>query len=66
MISKRLRFAHLLVGATGIFGIGNFALDRDRGGVAPASQEWFQGAIDYVAIYNGLLSEGELLADHST
>lgn len=49
-----------LAGATGIFGIGNFALDRGGDGVAEASQEWFQGAIDYVAIYDGALSAGEI------
>jgi len=54
-----------LAGVTGIFGIGNFAIDRDGVGVAEASQEWFQGAIDYVAIYNGLLS-GSQLADNLT
>ena len=49
-----------LAGATGIFGIGNFAIDRGGDGVAEASQEWFQGAIDYVAIYDGLLTANEL------
>jgi len=49
-----------LAGATGIFGIGNFAIDRDADTVAEASQEWFQGAIDYVAIYDGLLGADDL------
>jgi hypothetical protein len=49
-----------LAGSTGIFGIGNFAIDRDADTIAEASQEWFQGAIDYIAIYDGLLGEGEL------
>lgn len=49
-----------LAGVTGIFGIGNFAIDRDGDGIAEASQEWFQGAIDYVAIYDGVLSGGDL------
>lgn len=52
-----------LAGATGIFGIGNFAIDGDGNGTAEASQEWFQGAIDYVAVYSGLLSGGELAAN---
>jgi len=54
-----------LAGATGIFGIGNFAIDRNGDTVAEASQEWFQGAIDYVAIYDGLLT-GSQLADNLT
>lgn len=49
-----------LAGETGIFGIGNFSIDRDGDTIAEASQEWFQGAIDYVAIYDGLLSQSEL------
>lgn len=44
-----------LAGATGIFGIGNFAIDRDGDGTPEASQEWFQGAIDYISVYDGLL-----------
>lgn len=51
-----------LAGATGIFGIGNFAIDRNGDTFAEASQEWFQGAVDYVAIYDGLLSGRELAA----
>lgn len=54
-----------LAGATGIFGIGNFAIDRQGDDVAEASQEWFQGAIDYVAIYDGLLDPTDL-ADNLT
>lgn len=49
-----------LAGATAIFGIGGFAIDREGDFVAEGSSEWFQGAIDYVAVYDGLLSEGEL------
>ena len=49
-----------LAGATGIFGLGGFAIDRDGDTVAEASQEWFQGAIDYIAIYDGLLSRQDL------
>jgi len=49
-----------LAGVTGIFGIGNFAIDRDADTIAEASQEWFQGAIDYIAIYDGLLTGGQL------
>lgn len=52
-----------LAGATGIFGIGNFAIDRDGNTSAEASQEWFQGAFDYVAIHNGLLSQSDLEAE---
>ncbi len=52
-----------LSGATGIIGIGNFAVDRDGDTIAEASQEWFQGAIDYVAIYDGLLGRDELAAN---
>jgi len=52
--------ADALEGATGIFGIGNFAIDRDADTIAEASQEWFQGAIDYVAIYDTLLGQAEL------
>ncbi|MCO6044479.1 PEP-CTERM sorting domain-containing protein [Aeoliella sp. ICT_H6.2] len=49
-----------LAGATGIFGLGNFAIDRDGDSTAEASQEWFQGAIDYVAIYDELLTPADL------
>lgn len=49
-----------LVGTSGIFGIGNFAIDREGDGVAEASQEWFQGAIENVAIYASLLTPAEL------
>lgn len=49
-----------LAGVSGIFGIGNFAIDREGDNVAEASQEWFQGAIDYVAIYDGLLDPTDL------
>lgn len=49
-----------LAGATGIFGIGNFAIDRNGNTIAEASQEWFQGAIDRVAIYDGLLGQSDL------
>jgi hypothetical protein len=52
-----------LSGNAGIFGIGNFAIDRDSDTIAEASQEWFQGAIDYVAVYNGLLGEEQLAAN---
>ncbi|QDU59109.1 PEP-CTERM sorting domain-containing protein [Aeoliella mucimassa] len=49
-----------LAGVPGIFGIGGFAIDRDGDGIAEASQEWFQGAIDYIAIYDGLLTADDL------
>lgn len=49
-----------LAGELGVFGIGNFAIDRNGDGVAEASQEWFQGAIDYVAIYDSLLDPTDL------
>lgn len=49
-----------LAGATGIFGIGNFAIDRGGDGEAEASQEWFQGAIDYVSIHDTQLSSTDL------
>ena len=49
-----------LAGVIGTFGIGNFAIDRNGVSIAEASQEWFQGAIDYVAIYDGLLDAGDL------
>jgi hypothetical protein len=52
-----------LSGNAGIFGIGNFAIDRDSDTIAEASQEWFQGAIDYVAVYDGLLGEEQLAAN---
>ena len=52
-----------LSGSTGVFGVGGFAVDRNGDSTAEASQEWFQGAIDYIAIYDGLLS-GSDLADH--
>ena len=54
-----------LAGATGIFGIGNFAIDRGGDGVAEASQEWFQGAIDFVRINDGLLGQSELEANRA-
>ena len=59
-----------LAGNTGIFGIGNFARrvsaleadDQDPSTpdvLVPAeSQEWFEGAIDYIAIYDGLVDVG--------
>ncbi len=49
-----------LTGVSGIFGIGDFAIDRDGDDIAEASQEWFQGVIDYVAIYDELLSPEQL------
>lgn len=49
-----------LAGSTGIFGIGNFAIDRDGDTIAEASQEWFQGAIDCVQIWDGLATQQEL------
>jgi hypothetical protein len=52
--------ADAIEGQTGIFGIGGFAIDRGGDGIAEASQEWFQGAIDYVAIYDTLLGPAEL------
>jgi hypothetical protein len=52
-----------LSGNTGVFGIGGFAVDREGDAIAEASQEWFQGAIDYIAIYDGLLTRDELAAN---
>lgn len=48
-----------LTGNTAIFGIGDFAV-TGVGDVAESSREWFQGAIDDVAIYDGLLTPQEL------
>lgn len=50
-----------LAGATGIFGIGNFAIDRNGDTFAEASQEWFQGSIDFIAIYDGLIGRGGII-----
>ncbi|MCA8927295.1 MAG: hypothetical protein KDC18_04445 [Alphaproteobacteria bacterium] len=44
-----------LAGTPGIFGIGAFAIDRNGDDIAEAAQEFFQGAIDSVAIYDTLL-----------
>lgn len=49
-----------LAGVTDVFGIGGFPIDREGDSVAEASLYWFEGAIDYIAIYNGILSQGQL------
>lgn len=52
-----------LAGNPAIFGIGGFAIDRNGDGFAEALQEFFQGAIDNVAIYDSTLS-GSTLQSH--
>jgi hypothetical protein len=49
-----------LEGLTGIFGVGSFAVDRTGDGIPDFAQEFFQGAIDSVAIYSSLLDQATL------
>jgi hypothetical protein len=49
-----------LEGLSGIFGVGSFAVERTGDGIPDFAQEFFQGAVDSMAVYSSLLDQQTL------